>query len=307
MFATTQRTARERTAIRVSRCLQMKRLLIVEFTKMEGAGNDFIVLDNRFFRFTPEELGEIAATFCPRRTGIGADGLLALDSPSAEGANFRMRYRNADGTRGTMCGNGARCIALFAQSAGMAGARQIFETDAGLYRSEIGPARNRVRIWMPKPLPQLTTDSIPVVLQSGVRLNLHQLWTGTEHVVTFVEDIDVVDVESIGRQIRHMPQFEPSGTNVNFVQLSPTEEGGVDVRARTFEKGVESETPACGTGAVAVAIATVSRRKMSEERLDVQMRGGVLTVGFSTNSGEIAELYLEGDARQVFRGTFELS
>ncbi|MBT8400214.1 MAG: diaminopimelate epimerase [Rhodothermia bacterium] len=284
----------------------MKRLLIVEFTKMEGAGNDFIVLDNRFFHFTPDELGEIAETFCSRRTGIGADGLLALEAPSTDAADFRMRYRNADGTQGTMCGNGARCIALFAHGAGVAGQRQTFDTDAGVYQAEIGPSRNSVRLWMPKPLPKLGTNAISVTLQSGLRLELHQLWTGTEHVVTFVDDLEGVDVESIGREIRLLPQFEPNGTNVNFAQLSRAGAGVPAIRARTYEKGVESETLACGTGAVAIAIASVSQRSLPEKTLGVQMRGGVLTVGLTTAAGEISELYLEGEARQVFRGTFEL-
>lgn len=286
--------------------LQMKRLLIVEFTKMEGAGNDFIVLDNRFFRFTPDELGEIAAMFCPRRTGIGADGLLALEHPSDDGADFRMRYRNADGTRGTMCGNGARCIALFAHRAGVAGMRQCFETDAGLYRADIGSANSNVRLWMPKPLPKLATELVPVDLQGGMQLEVHKLWTGTEHVVTFVDDVEAVDVESIGRQIRWLPVFEPNGTNVNFVQVSRTKEGSIDVRARTFEKGVEAETLACGTGAVAIAIASIAQRNISDKTLDVRMPGGVLTVGFEIEAGQIVDLYLEGEARQVFRGTFEL-
>ncbi len=284
----------------------MKRLLIVEFTKMEGAGNDFIVLDNRFFHFSPKELGEIATRFCQRRTGIGADGLLALENPDGSDADFRMRYRNADGSRGTMCGNGARCIALFAQMAGVAGRRQTFETDAGLYRSEVGADGTKVRIWMPRPLPELPEETIPVTLASGYGLELHKLWTGTEHVVAFVDNLDDLDVQETGRRIRFLPQFRPEGTNVNFVQLRRSGENEIEVRARTYEKGVESETLACGTGAVAIALASLSQGHISGTTIDVHMPGGILTIGLTKSDDAITGLYLEGEARQVFRGTFQI-
>ncbi|GAB5534648.1 MAG: diaminopimelate epimerase [Rubricoccaceae bacterium] len=273
--------------------------LIVPFTKMDGAGNDFIVLDNRFLHFTPDELAALAERFCPRRTGIGADGLLALeDDPDAA---FRMRYRNADGSLGTMCGNGARCLARYAAEAGL-GTRAsstvalTFETDGGRYRAEV-PDTGDVQLDVPPPngFSRADTEGDETV---------YRIWTGTEHAVLFVDAVDTVELATVGPRLRHDPAFAPTGTNVNAVQRIAADR----IRVRTFEKGVEAETLACGTGALATAL--VSRLTDGVERtgrqlVAVEMPGGTLAVGFRLVNGVPLDLTLSGPARTVYSGTLE--
>ena len=271
--------------------------LVVPFTKMEGAGNDFVVLDNRFLRFTDDELAALARQACPRRTGVGADGLLALDE--GPGADFRMRYRNADGSLATMCGNGARCLARFAARAGLGTETDgtvslAFETDGGRYRAQVqgrgasGPVQLAVpaaRDYGPGP-------------EGTVRI-----WTGTEHAVVFTDDVAAFDVEGEGRRLRHDPAFAPAGTNVNAVEVV----GPARVRVRTYEKGVEAETLACGTGAVASALAAALGGRLgpadgARQSVAVEMPGGTLEVGFD-GGGE--NLTLAGPAETVYEGTLE--
>ncbi len=289
------------------------RPLIVPFTKMDGAGNDFIVLDNRWLRFSENELAELARLFCPRRAGVGADGLLALDAPAGAGAEFRMRYRNADGSLGTMCGNGARCLARFAHRAGIAGTRGdggtelSFESDAGLYAAWVpDEADDPVIVFIPQ-----ARAYAPVALAAvNERRPVCSIWTGTEHAVLFVDDTDAEDVTGLGSRIRHDAALAPAGANVDFVQVVEAGSGGVParVRARTFEKGVEEETLACGTGAVASALAARLAGRIDADRVEVEMPGGTLTVGFRLG-GPAAEdgvaITLEGPARFVFEGTLE--
>ncbi|MEM0961634.1 MAG: diaminopimelate epimerase [Bacteroidota bacterium] len=274
--------------------------LVVPFTKMNGAGNDFIVLDNRFLRFSEGELATMARRFCPRRTGIGADGLLALED--AEDADFRMRYRNADGSLGTMCGNGARCLAGFAARAGLGteqddGVRLQFDTDGGRYCARV-PDRGRageVVLEVPD-----AGDISPV--EAAGRDGLLRIWTGTEHVVLFVDDASETDVAALGPAIRQDPAFDPTGTNVDFVEVS----AGDRLVVRTFEKGVEAETLACGTGAVASALAAHHAGRLGpatgRRSVAVQMPGGTLTVGFDEAGGAVT---LAGPAETVYEGTLE--
>jgi len=179
---------------------------------MHGTGNDFIVLDNRFFSFSEAELAGLARRFCPRRFGVGADGLLALDHPATPDSNYRMRYRNADGSLATMCGNGARCLALFAREAGIEEEPLVFDSDAGRYRASISEeAGDVVRVFVPPP--QRFRE---VRLENGARVAT--IWTGTPHVVVFVDDLDSADIEALALPIRHDPVFLPEGTNVNLVE-----------------------------------------------------------------------------------------
>lgn len=285
----------------------MQRSLVVEFTKMNGAGNDFIVIDNRFFQFSVDDLSGIAVRYCPRRFGIGADGLLALDPPGSPDSDFRMRYVNADGSRGTMCGNGARCLVLFARSAGLGEDELHFETDAGPYRARVLESGRAVRLWLPPPYPSLDLTSERVPAEPDHELDVYPIWTGTEHAVCFVPDLEGLDVARVGARIRHHPGFAPAGVNVDFVQLGQTggPDGVAEIHARTFEKGVEAETPACGTGSVAAAVAAVGRFLRSASRIAVRMPGGVLTVGIDRDDDRITGLYLEGPATAVYRGSFD--
>ncbi|MDX1419435.1 MAG: diaminopimelate epimerase [Rubricoccaceae bacterium] len=281
------------------------RALVVPFTKMHGAGNDFVVLDNRFLRFTDEELAGLARRYCPRRLGVGADGLLALDPPDADGADFRMRYRNADGSLGTMCGNGARCLARFAHEAGVGGTarghgrtRLVFDTDGGRYTADLAADGRTVRLHVPPP-----RDFGPVTLdEARVAGETWRIWTGTEHAVRFVDDVEAAPVATEGPALRHDPALAPAGANVNFVEVA----GAAAVRVRTFEKGVEAETLACGTGALASALVARLAGRLSSDDIAVEMPGGTLRVGFRLD-GDTAEavtdLTLEGPAEAVYQGT----
>lgn len=279
----------------------MDRRLVVEFTKMNGAGNDFVVIDNRFFHFSDEELSDMARRLCRRRFGIGADGILAFSPPQDEGHHYRMRYVNADGSIGTMCGNGARCLARFARRAGIRDEEMLFETDAGVFRAHV-PQDDAadVRLYLAPP-----KDFAPSIALASVEArsagDVHYVWTGTEHAVCFVDDVHETPVGEWGPAIRHDEALAPAGANVDFVQI-----GADRLVARTFEKGVEDETYACGTGAVAAATSARLLGHIDWDRVDVEMPGGTLTVGFKTDGREFSELYLEGPAETVFRGTVEI-
>ena len=286
----------------------MQRKLVLEFTKMNGTGNDFIVLDNRFYYFSGEELSDLAKRLCPRRTGIGADGLLAFQPADDEAHHYRMKYYNADGSLGTMCGNGARCLARFARQAGLLESHLRFESDAGVYEAELAPdPSTAVRLYVQPPQRlQLGIDlegEIPVEMGP-----VHFIWTGTEHVVCFVEDVDVASVEKWGPLLRENPALASAGANANFVQV--VEAGDAEtpaiLRVRTYEKGVEAETLACGTGAMASAVVanTVAGTGSIAE---VRMQGGVLGVGFNGSGSNVLDLYLEGEVETVYRGTTEVS
>ena len=287
--------------------------LIVPFTKMNGAGNDFVVLDNRFLRFTVDELADLARRVCPRRTGVGADGLLALDPPDGDpddgddadgGTDFRMRYRNADGSLGTMCGNGARCLARFGARAGLGrpaddheqeGATLLrFETDGGRYSARVDG--ETVTLDVPPPRGFGASGAASALGE------VHTIWTGTEHAVVFVDDVDAAPVREEGTRLRHDPAFAPTGTNVDFVEVA--DEAG-RVRVRTFEKGVEAETLACGTGAVASALVARMAGGVDADEIAVEMPGGTLGVRFSLRGGEVRDLQLSGPAETVYEGTLE--
>ncbi len=296
--------------------------LIVPFTKMSGAGNDFVVLDNRFLRFSDAELAALAASACPRRVGVGADGLLALDE-GGDGADFQMRYRNADGSLATMCGNGARCLARFAARAGLgrdAGSdvSLVFDTDGGRYSARVAGGRGAsgaVSLNVPPPRDLAPVSGFEDILETdGAASPIVRIWTGTEHLVAFVDDVAAVDLEAVGRRLRHDDAFAPAGTNVNIVQVAGA---GRHVRqdlssdpqprlvARTFEKGVEGETLACGTGALAVALAAYHTGRVLEPAMDIAMPGGTLRVHFTPGIHGVSNLVLEGPAETVFEGTLE--
>jgi diaminopimelate epimerase len=281
--------------------------LVVEFTKMQGAGNDFIIVDNRWYRFSGEELASLAARWCPRRFGIGADGLLAFEDDDE--ADFRMRYVNADGSPATMCGNGARCLARYAVSSGVEGPDVTFATDAGTYRAHVpnDPAA-MVRLYVPNARRFRKNVDLDRGLPGGLDA-VHYVWTGTEHLVAFVdggaEALDRVPVDEWGRRLRTDPALEPKGANANFaVRLQGEEETTFAVR--TYEKGVEGETHACGTGVLAVA--TVARKLdlAGSEPITIETRGGRMRVGHAETPDRPDHLYLEGPATTVFRGTFEV-
>lgn len=283
----------------------IQRKLVLEFTKMNGNGNDFIVIDNRFYNFTAEELSNLALRFCPRRTGIGADGLMAFMLPDDEKHQYRMKYYNADGSLATMCGNGARCLARFARRAGVTEEKMLFESDAGLYTAMASFEEDApVRIYVQPP----QHLALNVYLQNSNFSPAHYIWTGTEHLVYFVDDVEAVPIEDWGYKLRHDDQLQPAGANVNFVQIvDPGADGKpASIKVRTFEKGVEGETLACGTGAMASSVIAKKTGLINTTVTEVTMKGGLLGVGFSVKDDGIVDLYLEGRVETVYRGTTEV-
>ena len=284
----------------------ISRKLIVEFTKMSGAGNDFIVIDNRFFFFDEEELSRLAKTLCPRRTGIGADGLLAFNEPDDPSHHYRMKYMNADGSLGTMCGNGARCLARFAVLVGMPAGELVFESDAGIYKALINENEDEpVRLYVQPPA--LYVEEVQVIAPEANGHQVAGIWTGTEHVVLFVDDVERAPVDTVGPAIRGDAALAPTGANVNFVQvMDDGHTGEARLRVRTYEKGVEAETLACGTGAMASVVIAFKKGLIQKPKGAVFMPGGQLEVGFDVSGeGLIENLYLEGPAQTIYRGTFE--
>ena len=276
--------------------------LVVPFTKMHGAGNDFIVLDNRFLHLTHDELADIARRFSPRRFGVGSDGVLALSVPEEEGHDYRMDFVNPDGSRAGMCGNGARCLARFARSAGLDAEPLTFATDDGVYTASVPEDTDApVRLFVPKPK---HFDAERRLEKGGT---VPYVWTGTHHAVLTVRDVERANVEKTGRRIRHDGAF-PEGTNVNFVEVVETQPAHVKVR--TFEKGVEAETLACGTGALAAAVVPRLLGQIGTDEVEVEARGGTLRVGFRLDESGgrpvVRDLWLEGPAVTVYQGMLEL-
>ena len=278
----------------------MRRRLVLEFTKMHGAGNDFVVIDNRFFYFTDEDLAGLARRLCTRRYGVGADGLLALAPPGAPDTDFRMRYFNADGSLGAMCGNGARCLVRFASEAGIDGPEFRFDSDDGVYRARlVDEPLGHVRLFVP----DARGFRPDVALEKAVSDQpVHGIWTGVPHAVCFVDDIAQAPIEA-APPIRHDPAF-PEGANVDFVQVEAATPARI--RARTYERGVEAETLACGTGAIAAALIARLTGRVDGTEVQVEMPGGTLRVGFREAEAGLTDVYLEGPTAVVFRGTVEV-
>jgi len=264
----------------------------VRFWKLEGAGNDFLGFDGRSkaFRLSRAEI----VRFCDRRRGVGADGVLVVEKPRSPKADFRMRYYNSDGGEAEMCGNGARCFALLARAvASRTGKRLRVETRAGLVVLEI--CGKDVRVSMTEPgLPRLGRK----IVAAGRKVTLDCINTGVPHAVEFVRSLSSVDVLRSGRAIRTHSAFAPGGTNVNFIQIGK----GGRIEVRTYERGVEGETLACGTGVVASSILSSLRRGIRPP-IRVRTRGGdLLTVNFELEAGRARKVTLQGPARIVYTG-----
>ncbi len=272
--------------------------MLLHFYKMNGAGNDFIVIDNRDLSISLDE--DTIAALCDRHRGIGADGLLAVE-PAEQGADFKFRYYNADGGEAEMCGNGARCFGFFTAHLSEAEelpTRVTFETIAGTLAADI--VGDDVRIAMSEPK-NLELDANVII--HGVVGPLHSINTGVPHVVSFVEDLDNTDVFAHGAAIRNHSHFAPSGTNANFAQVLAPDH----IAIRTYERGVEDETLACGTGMVACAL--IHHLLTGEESpIKVDVEGGdTLSIGFEkTADHTFQNVTLTGPADFVFEGEIEI-
>lgn len=267
--------------------------MMLSFTKMNGAGNDFVMLDNRDGALALT--GTQIARLCDRHRGVGADGLLLVE-PAENGATFRMRYYNADGGEAEMCGNGARCFARYARRvSGNADPAITFETPAGVISARF--LGDEVEIGMSTPHGYAPATRLPTDLGEVEAAFLN---TGVPHAVIFVDELEAVDVRGLGAAVRHHPHFAPRGTNVNFVQVEAADR----IAVRTYERGVEDETLACGTGVVACALLH-HLRSGAASPIAVRVRGGdTLGVSFirGDSAGEFRDVTLRGPADFVFDG-----
>lgn len=263
----------------------------IPFHKMSGSGNDFIIVDNRDGLMDRESMPAFAMKICSRRMSVGADGIFFLEN--SDRADFKWHFFNSDGSRAEMCGNGARCAARFALLHGMAPPKMAFETDAGIIHARVDGTGVRIRLTDPQDLvakAELEVD--------GQTLEYGAVNTGVPHVVVEVPGLEAVDVAALGRRIRYHPQFAPAGANVNFVVDLEKDRLGI----RTYERGVEDETLACGTGNAAAAIILAARYGRRSPMTFRTRSGCCLTIHFRLEKGRFHHLELEGDARVIYNG-----
>ena len=267
----------------------------LSFVKMSGAGNDFVVADNRDGSIAEDDKARLARRACRRKIGIGADGLILVERDGRRDADYVMRYFNADGSEGELCGNGTRCAAVFAREIGAGGMSQRIATPAGVLRADIlasaaGAATVRVAMAKPGPIRRLRLSDLP-----GGEAELFALEVGVPHAIEVVPDVGVVDVDRRGSAIRRHAAF-PAGANANFIAL---DEGSGEIRMRTFERGVEAECLACGTGATAAV--TVARRFLGwPAAVPVRVASGDLIHIDCTGEAPL----MEGPVTRIFEGAF---
>lgn len=259
------------------------------FSKFHGAGNDFILMDDRLSQLslTTEQI----AFLCNRRMGIGADGLILLKKPTSPSADFSMAYYNSDGREGSMCGNGGRCITAFANYKGLEKSLFLFDAIDGMHHSEIcSQSADGYDIT----LKMIDVDHLEVA-EEGFFLN-----TGSPHLVVFVDNAKNAAVDGMGNMLRHDSRFAPHGTNVNFVSHA---NGRLFVR--TYERGVEAETLSCGTGITASAIATAKKLNLPLSSIPVDALGGSFTVSFEQTEDQFKNIWLRGPVKHVFDGVVD--
>lgn len=262
----------------------------ISFTKMSGQGNDFIVIDNSQGDRTME-WKKCAQKWCRRRTGVGADGLLLIEQ--SDSADFTLRIFNTDGSEAEMCGNGARCAAAFAFEQKIAHFQMKVETLAGIVEASVDGVDVSIK----------TTD--PGQIRENIKLNITgkdlvicSINTGVPHAIVFTDGVEHVPVEEMGPAVRFHQEFEPEGTNVDFVEIL----GPRKLSVRTYERGVEAETLACGTGAVASAIVCSMCKDIGNPPIDVVMPGGTLIVDFQRSGDLFRDVWLKGEVKWVYRG-----
>jgi diaminopimelate epimerase len=263
----------------------------IPFWKMHGAGNDFVLIDDRSLTF-PLRDGPWRIRVCRRRTGVGAEGIVLIQ-PSAK-ASFRMRFFNPDGNEVDMCGNAARCVARLARELGAAPAAMSIETAAGLLKADGDGDEITLAMTTPRDWRLGESLSLP-----GQTVEYGFVNTGVPHVVVPVQDLDAWDVKANGAAIRYHERFQPAGTNANFFTVT----GPRDLRVRTYERGVEDETLACGTGIVASALVAARLGRAEPPVRVTAASGDTLTVAFRLTQDGAADVTLRGPAVHVFQGT----
>jgi diaminopimelate epimerase len=258
----------------------------IEFYKYQGTGNDFVMIDNRT-NFFPKEDTKLIERLCDRRFGIGADGLILLENDTK--TDFRMVYYNSDGNQSSMCGNGGRCLVAFANQLGVINSKTTFIAADGLHHARVG---NDAIISL-----QMIDVNEVQQKESYTFLN-----TGSPHHVQIVEDLEHYNVKDNGAAIRYGELYGEKGSNINFVQKVNDSEFSL----RTYERGVEDETLACGTGATAVAIAMNVTGQTDKTSIDLNVEGGKLLVSFDKIGDHFTNVFLTGPAKFVFKGTIDI-
>jgi len=264
--------------------------LKINFYKYQGTGNDFILIDNRTGIYDTAVRKNVRF-LCDRRFGIGADGLILMDS--SKESDFHMKYFNSDGLEGSMCGNGGRCIVAYAGFLGFIHNSCTFSAIDGIHKARII---------------KQSVDSSYISLQLKNVCNIKNEngnWivdTGSPHLVKFCKHIEDINVFTEGRKIRYSDSFEKEGINVNFVEF----ESDNSLYVRTYERGVENETLSCGTGVVASAIAAVTDMESENNQVNVRTKGGDLTVKFDHTRSDFFDIWLEGPVKLVFSGEIKV-
>jgi diaminopimelate epimerase len=264
---------------------------MIEFYKMSGSGNDFIIIDNRDLSLNVGDLPTFARRVCARKISVGADGLFLIE-PSMT-VDFKWQFFNSDGSVADMCGNGSRCVARYAYLKGIAPKEMSFETIAGIISAEVNGDIVKVKLTNPS-----TVETGIKIDADGQKFILDSIDTGVPHAVVFVDDLDDCAVFDLGRKIRRHECFQPRGTNANFATVIDRHK----IRVRTYERGVEDETLACGTGMVA-AVLTAAQRGLVESPTDVLVQSGeTLRIYFTKKDDRFGEIYLEGKVKIVYHG-----
>jgi len=274
-------------------------LIVKTFYKLSALGNDFILVDSFKTALPQSYLRKFAIRHCARKTAIGADGLLVIEESLK--ADFKMRIFNSDGSEAEMCGNGARCAALWFFHRKKSKNFTEFETKAGMI--EARRVKGRIKIKMPPPLNLELGISLRA---AGQALTVDFVNTGVPHAVLKTDNLSKVDVEKLGRAIRFHKRFAPAGTNVDFMEYP----GGRNLRIRTYERGVEGETLACGTGSAASAIISLYRfsagGKKNKGKINVKVKSGeILTIYFERENGAVKNYWLEGEAEMLYKGVLQ--
>jgi len=260
----------------------------LHFYKFHGNGNDFVIIDNRDsnIELSTSQINKL----CNRRFGIGADGLMLLES--SEKFDFSMVYYNSDGNLSSMCGNGGRCIAAFANMLGLVDSKMKFEASDGMHEAIIEDETFESKEWDVR-------LQLADVMNIETNSEFYFLDTGSPHYVEFVDDVSKIDVVNRGRLIRESEHFKPHGTNVNFVEKSND-----SIIVRTYERGVEDETLSCGTGVTAAAIA--ASLQSGQSSVLVHTKGGDFSITFDFENTKFTNVWLRGPAQLVFEGNINI-
>jgi diaminopimelate epimerase len=255
----------------------------ISFSKYHGTGNDFIIIDNRKLKWIPGQ--EEITRLCDRHFGIGADGLMLLTEKP--GFDFYMTYYNSDGRESTMCGNGGRCMIVFAQSLGLSGSKARFLAIDGEHQGKVTQRNSSDFISL-----KMKDVRVDEIEKDHLFLN-----TGSPHFVIFRNEVENIDIIAEARKIRFNERFREKGTNVDFVEVRDEH-----LFVRSYERGVENETLSCGTGVTASVLANAIKNPARRTFMDVQTPGGVLRVGFQQNGNSFTDIWLEGPVMFVFTG-----